>query len=257
MQRTAALKPRVQFAKHRTGRITTPLPSAACAVAAARIAPGRGSLSDSPGCRHVMQTYTVAPSVGAAASVALGGPIEVTRDAPRGEAPTGCLIGNRSAARHPARATTESTAGLLARGSPPVTAFPGFVPVAMWHGLAAYSCGGSCGIGTSFRTAFPVRSRLRDRRSRPLNGGRLRFVNADALRACDRSAGGYSRGVVDSTRLGRKRERGEGIGGNRGAPQHKPAVFTRSRWNTQGGSSESSDPRTRRPVDHANGHHAL
>jgi len=53
LQRTAALKPRVQFAKHRTGRITTPLHSAACAVAAARIAPGRGSLSGSPGCRHV------------------------------------------------------------------------------------------------------------------------------------------------------------------------------------------------------------
>src|SRR5882724_2404487 len=30
------------------------------------------------------------------------------------------------APRHPARHTTESTAGLLARGSPPVTAFPGY-----------------------------------------------------------------------------------------------------------------------------------
>jgi len=48
----------------------------------------------------------------------------------------------------PRRVTTESTAGLLARGSPPVTAFPGLFPVAMWHGLAAYSCGGSCGFGT-------------------------------------------------------------------------------------------------------------
>jgi hypothetical protein len=56
LQRTAALKPRVQFAKHRTGLITTPLPSAAFAVAAAKIAPGRGSLSDPPGCRQVMHT---------------------------------------------------------------------------------------------------------------------------------------------------------------------------------------------------------
>jgi hypothetical protein len=160
LQRTAALKPRVQFAKHRTGRITTPLPSAACAIAAARIAPGRGSLSGSPGYRHVMHTYTVAAPVDGAASVPLGCAIELTRAAPQGNRPDRVLDWSRSAPRHPARATNESTAGLLARGSPPVTAFPGLVPVAMWHGLAAYSCGGSCGIGTSFRTAFPVRSRV-------------------------------------------------------------------------------------------------
>src|SRR5216684_3569801 len=40
---------------------------------------------------------------------------------------------------------------------------PGDVPVAQWFRLAAYSCGGSCGIGTlgtmfPFHTAFPVRS---------------------------------------------------------------------------------------------------
>jgi hypothetical protein len=56
LQRTTALKPRVQFAKQRTGLITTPLPSAAFAVAAAKIAPGRGSLSDPPGYRQVMHT---------------------------------------------------------------------------------------------------------------------------------------------------------------------------------------------------------
>jgi hypothetical protein len=207
LQRTAALKPRVQFARHRTGRITTPLPSAACSVAAARIAPGRGSLSGSPGYRQVMHTYTVAASVDASASVPLGCPIELTRAAPQGSRPDRVLDWNRSAARHPARATTESTAGLLARGSPPVTAFPGFVPVAMWHGLAAYSCGGSCGIGTWFRTAFPLHSRVRDRRSRPLNGGHPRFVNADALRACDRFAGSYSRAVVDSHPVGTKKGR--------------------------------------------------
>jgi hypothetical protein len=48
---------------------------------------------------------------------------------------------------HPARRATDLTAGLLARGSPPVTAFPGTVPVALWHELAADSCGGSCGFG--------------------------------------------------------------------------------------------------------------
>src|SRR5215813_8259949 len=34
-------------------------------------------------------------------------------------------------------------------------------PVALWLGLAAYSCGGSCGFGTPwFRTAFPFGSHL-------------------------------------------------------------------------------------------------
>ncbi len=43
----------------------------------------------------------------------------------RGQKPqAGCPQTNRPAPRHPARPATESTAGLLARGSPPVTAFP-------------------------------------------------------------------------------------------------------------------------------------
>src|SRR5262249_8871140 len=93
LQRTAALKPRVQFAKHRTGSITTPLPSATLAVAAASIAPGRGSVSGWPGCRQVMHTYTVAASVNAAASVSLGCRTEVTRDAPQGlPPPPGCFM---------------------------------------------------------------------------------------------------------------------------------------------------------------------
>src|SRR5438445_1292691 len=70
---------------------------------------------------------------------------------------------NRPAPRHPARPATESTAGLLARGSPPVTAFPGFLlPVAVWHRLAAYSCGGSCGIGTWVPHRIPYSLSLRE-----------------------------------------------------------------------------------------------
>jgi len=45
---------------------------------------------------------------------------------------------------------TTAMAGLLARGSLPCTAFP----VSQWHvgaRLAAYSCGGSHGIGASFK----------------------------------------------------------------------------------------------------------
>src|SRR5262249_55538860 len=84
---------------------------------------------------------------------------------------------NRPAPRHPARPATESTAGLLARGSSPVTAFPVF-PVALWHGLAAYSCGGSCGVGTAVPHHIPC-SLSRERPSTsPLNGGGLCFVNA-------------------------------------------------------------------------------
>jgi hypothetical protein len=57
---------------------------------------------------------------------------------------------------------------------------PGFSPVALWYGLAAYSCGGSCGIGNriGFRTAFPVVPLSGDRRSPPLNGRSASFVNA-------------------------------------------------------------------------------
>src|SRR5262249_10783959 len=54
------------------------------------------------------------------------------------------------------------------------------VPVAQWFGLAADSCGGSCGLGALLRprTAFPVRSlneRPSMRRNRRAGGG---FVNA-------------------------------------------------------------------------------
>src|SRR6516165_10744960 len=58
----------------------------------------------------------------------------------------GAAQGSRST-EAPRPATPEPTAGLLARGFSPVTAFPDD-PVASWLGLAAYSCGGSCGLGT-------------------------------------------------------------------------------------------------------------
>jgi hypothetical protein len=48
---------------------------------------------------------------------------------------------------------TTSTAGLLARGSPPCAAFP----VAQWLNgawLSAYSCGGSRGTGLAYRVPF-------------------------------------------------------------------------------------------------------
>ena len=51
--------------------------------------------------------------------------IDVTRVAPQGQSPRPRVPDtNPPAPRHPARPRIESTAGLLARGSPPVTAFP-------------------------------------------------------------------------------------------------------------------------------------
>ncbi len=56
LDRSAALGPREQLPRHRIGRTSTSVPAAACAVAAARIAPGRMALSGSPTGRHVVHT---------------------------------------------------------------------------------------------------------------------------------------------------------------------------------------------------------
>src|SRR6267154_5829343 len=96
------------------------------------------------------------------------------------------------APRHPARHTTESTAGLLARGSPPVTAFPGMSQWLCGSGSPLTVAGAAAEselweLCSRSLTAFPVRSHVRDRRSRSLNGARRRLVNADdaAMRAAN------------------------------------------------------------------------
>src|SRR5207253_10689491 len=92
VQFTSALIPRVQFAKHRIGLTMSPLPSAAFVAAAARIAPGRSSLSVVPACWQVTHTYTVAASADASMSVSCDCP-EPTRAAPQGRSPeSGCLV---------------------------------------------------------------------------------------------------------------------------------------------------------------------
>src|ERR1043166_3825848 len=61
---------------------------------------------------------------------------------------------------------------------------PGFNPSGLWHGLTAYSCGGSCGFGSQSRTAFPVRSFAGKRPPvAGIRGGANAFVNAPAPRA--------------------------------------------------------------------------
>jgi hypothetical protein len=52
----AALGPREQLARQRSGRTCTSVPAAARAVAAASIAPGVGTLSGSSACLQVMHT---------------------------------------------------------------------------------------------------------------------------------------------------------------------------------------------------------
>src|ERR687892_639007 len=102
----------------------------------------------------------------ATSSASLGFPASVTRAAPPKRDPHQIRVLGwlrhpirpqqlGLAPGHPARHATDLTAGLLACGSPPVTAFPGSTPVALWHELAAYSCGGSCGIGTSIPHRIP------------------------------------------------------------------------------------------------------
>src|SRR5450755_1381438 len=118
----------------------------------------------------------VATSVDVVTSVAwppFSRSLNVTRATPRGhEVPCWVQDANRPSAEAP-RPAHDRIDG-RSPGSR-VTArhrLPGDVPVALWFGLAAYSCGGSCGIGTGtlfpFHTAFPVRSHVRDRRSRAL-----------------------------------------------------------------------------------------
>ena len=109
---------------------------------------------------------------------------------------------DRPAPRHPARAEIESTAGLLARGSWPVTAFPGIVPVAPWLKARRLQLRGQ---PRNWNVLVPHRipsslSLTRDRRSRTTRWLGGRFVNAGA--PCSANGLGYIRCVVGSRRGG-------------------------------------------------------
>ena len=82
-----------------------------------------------------------------------------------------------SEAPRPGRRSSRRQVSWLA-GLVPLPAFPGCPSGFAWLGLAADSCGGSCGFGVLPRTAFPVRSRNERpsmQRNRRASGG---FVNA-------------------------------------------------------------------------------
>src|SRR5712671_2190760 len=86
--------------------------------------------------------------------------LDATRATPRGpKVPNGVQDANRPSAEAP-RPAHDRIDG-RSPGSR-VTArhrLPGDIPVALWFGLAAYSCGGSCGIGT-LGTMFPLLHRI-------------------------------------------------------------------------------------------------
>src|SRR5580704_4648204 len=88
--------------------------------------------------------------------VLLRRPIELSEPPPRTRPPP----------RHPARRTRESTAGLLARGSSPVAAFPGHPSGLAWARRLQLR-GQLRHWKPMFRTAFPVRSRDREAADHP------------------------------------------------------------------------------------------
>ncbi len=138
----------------------------------------RGSLSVVPACRQVTHTYTVAAPAGASMSVS-DDCSESTRAAPQGRSPeSGCLVRSDRP-----------------RGTPPGhDRINGRSPgsrVAARHRLPGSRSQWQCGTGSPltvagaaaasehwFHTAFPVRSRVRDRQLQPVNGCGARFVNA-------------------------------------------------------------------------------
>src|SRR5258708_6898382 len=141
----------------------------------------------------------VATSIDALTSVAglvIWFSLNATRATPRGQGSPGCRMRIDLAPRHPARLTTESTAGLLARGSPPVTAFPGNPSGSVVRARRLQLRGQlrNRNVGDQVPcslTAFPVSSHVRDRRSRSLNGPGGRLVNAHDFRA-DPAVGGHA-----------------------------------------------------------------
>src|SRR5258707_14633498 len=107
----------------------------------------------------------VATSVDVLTSVA--GPVvsfslNATRATPWGQRSPGCRMQIDLAPRHPARLTTESTAGLLARGSSPVPAFPGPSQWLCGSGSPLTVAGAAAESELSSHTAFPVRSHVRE-----------------------------------------------------------------------------------------------
>src|SRR6202140_4510090 len=88
--------------------------------------------------------------------------------------------------------TIVSTAGLLARGSLPVTAFPGLTQWLCGSGSPLTVAGAAAAWELAFRTAFPVRSRNERPSMAAIDGpgaslsmragGRLKFLLLQSLR---------------------------------------------------------------------------
>jgi hypothetical protein len=125
--------------------------------------------------------------------------------------PNRVLDAERPAPRHPARTiSNRRQVSWLAghRPSPPSRV----APVALWHGLAAYSCGGSCGIGTWVPHRIPCwlsreKPSIAATRWLPRT-----FVNAPGppTYPCPCNDARYSRASPVPASAGYQRERGRG-----------------------------------------------
>ena len=194
-RRMAALRPRLQLARHRRCRTVTPVPCAARAVASreqrarARLvvriagAPAgdadidrrRGRSLDAPSSSaSVSLRVTLTSLLNACAATSR------VHDGGRPGAGPARQRTNRSEAPRPARdqhrRQVSWLAGLARRR------LPGVFPVALWLGLAAYSCGGSCGFG---RSALPHSLFLSSRETvdrAALKAASAAFVNASRFR---------------------------------------------------------------------------
>src|SRR5262249_11884957 len=118
-----------------------------------------------------------------------------------GDRPDAGADATRPAPRHPARATTESTEGLLARGSAPVTAFPGCPSgnVARARRLQLRGPLRPWNFPSAPHSLFTLAGDNADRRHLTVA---IRALSMPLQRsACGRFPAGYSRVVVD-THLG-------------------------------------------------------
>ena len=196
--RMAALRPRVQLARQRTRCTVTPVPSAARGGrrgqqrARARLALGIAGTpagdADIDRSRHRRR-------------LGIGRTWLSTRGHPRrsagATARAGCHDANRPAPRHPARRHDRIDGRSPGSRVAARHRLPGIVPVACGTGSPLTVAGAAADLEPAFRTAFPVRSLVRDRRSRPLNGRRRPLSMPACRSACGRLSDGYSRAVVE------------------------------------------------------------
>ena len=108
-----------------------------------------------------------------------------------------------TAPRHPARRATSIDGRSPGSRVSAFAAFPGCFPVAVWLGLAAYSCGGSRGFWACALTAFPVPLIRETVDTAALKAASAAFVNASPARTLAKRGQTAIVLRVDGSRTGR------------------------------------------------------